>query len=149
MRSSRPWLALLLCVVVGVFVGAGASTAHYAQATAYLSDDPKACTNCHVMRPHYDGWLKASHHATATCNDCHLPTGFVSKYLAKALNGWNHSKAFTLQDFPEPIRIHPSNRAILERNCVRCHAGLVQEFGTHPEGRCVVCHGEVGHGPLR
>jgi hypothetical protein len=33
----------------------------------------------------------------------------VSKWWAKAVNGWIHSKAFTLQDFPEPIRIGPRN----------------------------------------
>ena len=29
---------------------------------------------------------------------------------AKASNGWRHSKAFTLQDFPEPIRDHARER---------------------------------------
>lgn len=36
---------------------------------AYLSDDPKACVSCHIMRPQYHG----SHKAFAICNDCHLP----------------------------------------------------------------------------
>jgi cytochrome c nitrite reductase small subunit len=144
---------VVLCVLVGVLAGAGGYTAHYGEATAYLSDDPRACTNCHVMREHYDGWQKASHHAVANCNDCHLPVGFVKKYLAKAKNGWNHSSAFTLQNFHEPIRIHSENAAIVEANCVRCHDALVGHLA--PSARadepfgCVRCHAGVGHGPSK
>jgi len=139
-------------VLVGVLAGAGAYTAHYAEATAYLSSDPKACANCHIMRDHFDGWQKASHHAVATCNDCHLPEGFFSKYLAKAVNGWRHSRAFTLQDFHEPIRIHPDNTTNLNRNCQRCHESLVAGITGHvarEELDCVRCHQSVGHGPTR
>ena len=32
---------------------------YYAQGFSYLSDDPAACANCHIMREHYDGWQKA------------------------------------------------------------------------------------------
>ena len=28
----------------------------------------------------------------ATCADCHLPAAFPAKYVAKAANGWSHSK---------------------------------------------------------
>ena len=34
----------------------------------------------------------------ATCVDCHLPAAGLAKWWAKGMNGWNHSKAFTLQD---------------------------------------------------
>ena len=77
---------------------------------SYLSNDPKACVNCHIMRDHYDGWQKASHHAVATCNDCHTPHDSLSPSTSsKAENGFWHSKGFTLQDFHEPIRIRPRN----------------------------------------
>ena len=106
------------------------------------------------MREQYDSWQKASHHAVATCVECHLPTAFVAKYLAKAENGFWHSKGFTLQDFHEPIRIKPKNRMILQRNCIACHAALVSEIASpHAEAaesvRCVTCHAHVGHGPQR
>jgi hypothetical protein len=26
---------------------------------SYLSTDPRACVNCHVMNPQYDAWLKS------------------------------------------------------------------------------------------
>ena len=48
------------------------------------------------MRPQYNGWLRGSHHDVAGCVDCHLPHDFPDKYIAKARNGWNHSRAFTL-----------------------------------------------------
>ena len=87
----------------------------------------------------------------ATCVQCHLPHRFVSKWWAKAVNGWNHSKAFTLQDFPEPIRIGPRNARILQENCLACHGDLVSEL-THGSTTdrdavlCVHCHRGVGHG---
>ena len=60
-------------VAVGVLGGLGLVTFHYAEGTSYLSADPAACVNCHIMRPQYDAWQKASHHAVATCVDCHDP----------------------------------------------------------------------------
>ena len=64
---------ILLGVVIGVAVGIGAYTFVYARGWSYLTDDPAACANCHVMREQFDGWLKSSHRAVATCNDCHTP----------------------------------------------------------------------------
>ena len=88
----------------------------------------------------------------ATCNDCHVPHDLLGKYLAKAANGYHHSKAFTFQDFAEPIRIKPANAALLQDNCLRCHGELVADVLSHPgpsggEMACVQCHNEVGHGP--
>jgi cytochrome c nitrite reductase small subunit len=140
-------------VLLGLLFGLGGYTFYYAEGGSYLSNDPKACVNCHIMRDVYDGWQKASHHAVATCNDCHLPHDFFGKYRAKAENGFWHSKAFTLQDFPEPIRITPKNAAILQKNCIECHGDLASEIthgGTDTESTsCVHCHASVGHGPRR
>lgn len=140
----------LFFVVAGVFVGVAGFTFHYAKGTSYLSNNPLACVNCHIMQEPYDSWVKSSHHAVATCNDCHIPHAFPAKYLAKLRNGWNHSKAFTLQNFPEPIRISEKNLAILEENCVHCHHVLVSGIAAH-EGisrnalKCMDCHRAVGH----
>jgi cytochrome c nitrite reductase small subunit len=143
---------LTLSLLLGVLVGLGQYTFFYAHGAAYLSSDPKACVNCHVMRDQYDGWQKASHHAVAVCNDCHLPHGFISKWWAKARNGYNHSKAFTLQNFEEPIRIKAVNSAILNVGCQYCHREFVREITAHrvitdEELNCVRCHRDVGHGP--
>ena len=133
-----------------MLVGIGVVTFVFAEGASYLSTDPRACANCHIMNSQYDSWQKASHHTVATCIECHLPDGFFGKYVAKAENGWNHSKAFTLQNFPEPIRITPKNAAILQDNCLRCHADLVHAQVSREEGapKCVHCHADVGHGEL-
>ena len=142
-------LPLVLSISIGILIGMGVVTFDYAEGLSYLSTDPRACANCHIMQSQYDSWQKASHHTVATCADCHLPAGFPDNYLAKAENGWNHSKAFILQDFPEPIAINSKNADILHDNCLRCHADFVdaQALGV-VEGapRCVRCHASVGHG---
>ena len=70
--TSVPGL-LLLAVLVGVPVGVGAFTFVYAKGFSYLSTDPRACVNCHVMNEQYDAWLKSGHRHAATCVECHLP----------------------------------------------------------------------------
>jgi len=132
-----------VAAALGLFAGSGIVTFQHAEGLSYLSSDPRACVNCHIMQSQYDSWQKASHHNWARCVDCHLPHDFVHKYVAKARNGWFHSKGFTLQDFPEPIAITPYNARILQENCVACHEGLMDAIGT-PE--CVHCHADVGHG---
>ena len=78
---------LLLGALAGVLLGVGGYTFHYAEGLSYLSTDPAACVNCHIMQPQYDSWQKSSHHAVASCVDCHLPHDFIGKYIAKAENG--------------------------------------------------------------
>jgi cytochrome c nitrite reductase small subunit len=158
-RSARLPLGLaglIAALALGVFAGSGVYTFSYAEGLSYLSNDPRACVNCHIMREQYDGWQKAAHHARATCNDCHVPQDFFGKYLAKAVHGWRHSKGFTLNDFHEPIRINPADLEIVRQNCVRCHGALVDELappqhaglaGGEPD--CIHCHSAVGHGPRR
>jgi cytochrome c nitrite reductase small subunit len=146
------WLPLAASVLFGLAGGLGIFAFNYAEGLSYLSTDPKACANCHIMNRQYDSWQKASHHGTATCAECHLPHKFIPKYIAKAENGWHHSVGFTFQNFPEPIRIKSGNAKSLQENCIRCHGGL-----THPQrsvGRdgiddvipCVHCHASAGHG---
>lgn len=132
---------------LGLLLGVGGVTFHYAEGLSYLSTDPVACANCHIMQREYDGWQKGSHHNVATCVDCHLPATFPAKYVAKARNGWNHSSAFTLQNFPEPILITPRNAEILQENCVRCHEELVDDLSRVAGApHCAGCHDSVGHG---
>lgn len=150
-RPSRRKLLWILGLVTGMGAGVGAYTFRYAEGLSYLSSDPKACVNCHIMRPEYDGWQKSSHHAVAVCVDCHLPAQLPDKLIAKAENGYRHSKEFTAQTFAEPIEIQARGRDILQANCVRCHADLVAAMNAgDPEGPehvpCVHCHANVGHG---
>ena len=140
---------LALSVLGGVLLGSGVYTFDYAEGTSYMSNDPAACVNCHIMREQYDGWQKTTHHAVATCNDCHTPHDLVGKYTTKMVHGYRHSKGFTFQDFHEPIRISEKDREIVEANCVRCHTELVSQIsGPEPAG-CTRCHSDVGHGARR
>jgi cytochrome c nitrite reductase small subunit len=143
----------VLGAAFGIALGLGLYTVRYAEALAYLSDDPRACVNCHIMRDQFEGWSKGPHAAVATCNDCHTPHDFVGKYLSKGLNGYHHSRAFTLQDFHEPILIKERNARVLQASCVGCHGELVAELhaarGEREDVRCVSCHRSVGHGPTR
>lgn len=141
-------------MLVGVLIGSGLFTLNYAQGLSYLSNNPDACVNCHIMRPQYAGWVSGSHHDVATCNDCHVPHPFLSKWLGKAKNGFHHSSAFTFGGFDEPIRIKPGNAAVLQENCRRCHEDLIADvsghYGSDEEGpECVHCHRGVGHGDAR
>lgn len=143
------WLAILAGVLVGLLLGLGLFTFGYGQGASYLSNDPGACANCHVMQGHYDSWEKSSHHRVAVCNDCHLPHDFVGKWTTKADNGFFHSLAFTLEDFHEPIQIKPRNRRVTQDACLYCHRETVHEMlPVEPGGdmlNCVHCHGTVGH----
>jgi len=144
------WL-LALSIALGIAAGVGLFTFRYAEGLSYFSTNPSACVNCHIMRPQYAAWLASSHHTVAGCIDCHLPHAFIPKYLAKAENGYRHSKEFTAQTFPEPIAIRQRGREILQENCVHCHAGLVHDIASGPRGAadaldCVHCHLSVGHG---
>jgi cytochrome c nitrite reductase small subunit len=135
---------------LGVAVGLGFYTFVYAKGWSYLTNDPKACANCHVMADQYGGWMKASHRSVAVCNDCHVPHDFFGKYYTKARNGFWHSFYFTTQSFPEPIRATASSRRVAEAACRRCHAATVLAMGTpsHAGSReisCIRCHGSVGH----
>jgi cytochrome c nitrite reductase small subunit len=152
MRLSVRKIVLAVALLFGVLVGVGSFTFTYGEGFSYFSTDPRACVNCHIMRPQYDSWQKSSHHAVATCVDCHLPHTFFAKYIAKADNGYRHSWAFTFQDFHEPIQMIPRNRRILQNNCVTCHGELVHPLvagSTTAENSvsCVHCHADVGHGP--
>ncbi len=144
---SRRWPVVLAGVALGAFAGLSAFAFYHGRGWSYLSNDPRACVNCHVMRDQYDGWQKSPHHAAATCNDCHVPVDAFGKYATKLEHGYRHSKGFTLDDFHEPIRITPSSLEVVEANCVRCHAELVAEIGGHAGGAsCAACHRGIGHG---
>ncbi|MGH9791830.1 MAG: cytochrome c nitrite reductase small subunit [Candidatus Acidiferrales bacterium] len=149
MRSKAGFVLLVLGATLGVALGVGAYTFAYARGYSYLTNDPAACANCHVMQEYFDGWIKSSHRGAAVCNDCHTPAGLVGKYTTKASNGFWHSFAFTTGDFPDPLRIKPHNREIAEQSCRKCHTDIVQAMdGPHAGGAasgCIRCHGAVGH----
>jgi cytochrome c nitrite reductase small subunit len=144
-------LGLFAAVLVGLTVGIGAYTFVYAKGYSYLTNDPAACANCHVMRDHYNAWTRASHRAVAVCNDCHTPPGLVPKYLTKARNGFWHSFYFTTGRYPDPLQITSRNHEVTELACRKCHAEITSSIdpahgsvGPAALG-CTRCHNDVGH----
>lgn len=139
----------ILGIAIGLAIGIGGYTFIYAKGGSYLTNDPGACANCHIMQDYYDAWIKSSHRSVAVCNDCHTPPGFVAKYATKASNGFWHSFAFTSGRFPDPLRIKPHNREITEQACRKCHSEIVDAIETPHEDApvlsCVRCHASVGH----
>ncbi len=65
-------LVVAVAAMFGVLGGLGVFTFGYGEGYSYLSNNPASCANCHVMQSQYDSWIQSSHHAVATCNDCHL-----------------------------------------------------------------------------
>ena len=153
---------LLAAVGLGLAAGLGAFTFVYARGYSYLTNDPAACANCHIMREHFDAWNKSTHRAVATCNDCHTPHDLVGKYTVKAKNGFWHSFYFTTGNYPDPLRITEGNRIVAEESCRHCHAQITAAIDpaghatratsapvTAPRSAepatCVRCHRYVGH----
>jgi hypothetical protein len=84
-------MRVVIAVCLGLLAGMGGYTFVYARGYSYLTNDPAACANCHVMRDHFVAWTRSSHANVATCNDCHTPPGVIAKYATKAENGFWHS----------------------------------------------------------
>lgn len=146
----RPRVALIIIgVLTGVAVGVGSYTFIYAKGYSYLTNDPAACANCHVMGDYYSAWMKGPHKSAAVCNDCHTPHGLIPKYVTKASNGFWHSFYFTTGAYPDVIRLRPSNVRIVDDACIKCHASIAGDLGLHgdvPAGQaCIRCHSQVGH----
>lgn len=143
---------VILACSLGLASGVGLFTFGYGQGASYLSNDPTACTNCHVMDDYYETWQKSSHHHVAVCNDCHLSHHPIGKWVTKADNGFFHSLAFTLDNYHKPIRIKPRNRRVTQNACIHCHEKIAhetlfqsQDDETETPFNCVRCHSDVGH----
>jgi cytochrome c nitrite reductase small subunit len=171
MRGRTAWT--IVAVTLGTALGVGAYTFVYAKGASYLTTDPAACANCHVMQEHFDAWLKSSHRNVATCSDCHMPHDILGKYMEKARNGFLHSLAFTTGRYPDPLQIRPGNREVTESMCRSCHGEITEaieweaarphsrESGGERSGEdrpqihdgdpadsrfsCIRCHTYVGH----
>jgi cytochrome c nitrite reductase small subunit len=148
-RSSTVFIAV--AVLLGVAIGLGIYTFLYAKGYSYLTNNPEACANCHVMQAQYEGWLKSSHHSAATCNDCHTPHNIIGKYAVKANNGFWHSFYFTSGRYPDTIEITKFDHKVTENACRRCHEYITAEIdGNVVHGKaeglqCTRCHNSVGH----
>jgi cytochrome c nitrite reductase small subunit len=155
-RPPQEWRVTVF-IASGILVGCALLAFHVGNATSYLSDDPKACMNCHVMAPQYATWERSSHARVTVCNDCHVPhDNPLRKYTFKAMDGTRHSFMFTFRMEPQVIRIHEAGASVVQENCIRCHAGLTDRIkekevtfasAEHGSGKlCWECHRETPHG---
>jgi len=144
-------------IAIGLFI----YTMYASAMLSYLSSDPKACINCHVMHQAYKSWDNSSHKNVATCVDCHLPVGNeIAKYTAKAIDGWNHSVAFTLNTYKNNIKISENAAKRVQANCIRCHSSVSETVQNNASSyhnnssfdnsrKCWDCHKYVPHGKVR
>lgn len=159
-KRFKPPVNYLIPVIIllGIFTGLGAFSVYLSKAWSYLSDDPKACVNCHIMAPQYATWYHSSHREVANCNDCHIPhDNYLRKYFFKAKDGLNHAILFTKRAERQVIFIGKAGKEVVKQNCIRCHANLFDQsklisktngnFKVHNTDReCWECHREVPHG---
>ncbi len=151
-----PWkypVIIMLAVAVGLII----TIFKISNAASYMSDDPKACINCHIMTAEYASWLHGSHGRNTKCNDCHVPhDNIVREYYFHASDGLRHSFMFTFKLEPQVIKIHSAGQTVVQENCIRCHENLLNNVATakvtvdmvkHGKGKlCWDCHREVPHG---
>lgn len=146
-------LGLAIAALSGMAVGLGLLAFQVSNARSYMSNEPEACINCHVMTGAYAGWDHSSHRLTATCNDCHVPhENAVRKIAFKAQDGAWHSFAFTFRLEPQVITLGHDASPVIQRNCVRCHEQQVMNTtmaSWSAEERCWHCHRETPHGLAR
>ena len=146
-------------VLIGILTGLGFFMAKEASLVSYMSDDPLACVNCHVMTPMYNSWMHSSHREQASCNDCHVPHDNVfNKYFFKAKDGLFHASVFTARAEPEVMFMREASQEVVQNNCIRCHVQQVTQvkydgwIDNHKENRterkCWSCHQELPHGTV-
>jgi len=144
-------------IIAGIFTGLALFAFHISKAPSYLSDKPETCVNCHIMAPQYSTWKHSAHREVAHCNDCHVPHNTViNKYYFKAKDGMRHASIFTLRKEPQVILIREEGANVVQENCIRCHAAMLQNIEDMRnrnitgeisfEKKCVSCHRETPHG---
>jgi cytochrome c nitrite reductase small subunit len=152
-----PKWRLPVIVASGFLIGLFLLTFYLSRAHSYLSDEPKTCTNCHIMAPQFATWSHSSHREVTHCNDCHVPhNNFVNKYYFKAKDGLRHATIFTLRREPQVIFIKEEGAEAVQNNCIRCHndvltdprlkATVAGHEAHRTDRKCGECHREVPHG---
>jgi cytochrome c-type protein NapC len=169
--GSRPGSIVLLFVglVLGVaFFGSAGSFMVYANSEKFCA------TSCHEM-----SFLAAEHKGTihdtnrsgvrATCNDCHVPHGYITNYLAKLglfSDYWGHfvtksldtKEKFEAKRYDLATRVWTYMKENDSRECRHCHTTAKMDpdkqtdkaKARHERGRaegltCIDCHFAIAH----
>lgn len=145
-------------LIAGFLAGGGGLFLYLLRAHTYLTDEPSACVNCHIMAPYYATWSHSSHSRNTTCNDCHVPhENTTRKWLFKGMDGMKHVAAFVTKSEPQVIKAEEASAQVIMNNCIRCHHQLNTElvktgqidFMMSEVGKgkaCWDCHRDVPHG---
>ncbi len=153
---SRCWKVTAI-ILAGILFGGGILSLYMLRAHTYLTDDPAACVNCHIMGPYYATWLHGSHARNTTCNDCHVPhENSLKKWVFKGMDGMRHVSLFVTRGEHQVIQANKESNQVIMNNCIRCHTQLNTEFVSTGridymksqvgEGKaCWDCHREVSH----
>jgi len=151
---------IIAIIFGGIICGLGGYTAYASRFGSYMSDDPAACVNCHIMAPYYATWNHSSHARNTTCNDCHVPhDNAAKKWWFKGMDGMRHAAIFTMRGESQVIQATDKSASVIMDNCVRCHEQLNTEFvktgrisyhqAEAGAGKaCWDCHKEVPHGKI-
>jgi len=145
-------------LILGILFGLAVYILIVSNSLSYLSDNPKTCINCHIMKPQLATWQHSSHRETAVCNDCHVPhDNILNKYFFKAKDGLRHATIFTMKREPQVIFIKEDGKSVVQDNCIRCHSRENEVVNTRigyadwvlNDGKlCWECHSEVPHGSV-
>ncbi len=152
-RPNVKWTVPVI-ILSGILSGGMFFILYIGNATSYLSDDPEACINCHVMYTQYASWRSSSHSRISTCNDCHVPQdNIIRKYMFKASDGLRHSTMFTFRLEPQVMKIKHAGIEVVQENCKRCHSNLIDHTflktsQSDEEKKCWSCHVETPHGTV-
>jgi len=150
-------IILPLFIIGGLLAGLSAYIIYGSRVYSYLSDEPSACINCHIMIPYYQSWNRSSHTQWTNCNDCHVPnSNILSKYVFKARDGLYHSTIFTLRMESQALRPTKGSSNVIMENCIRCHTQLTTNLAktgmiTYSEAKngqgkpCWDCHMHTPH----
>ncbi|MEG1332124.1 MAG: cytochrome c nitrite reductase small subunit [Bacteroides sp.] len=148
----------IVFILLGILAGGGVLFLYMLRAQTYLTDDPAACVNCHIMAPYYATWFHSSHARDATCNDCHVPhENPIRKWAFKGRDGMRHVAVFLTRGEAQVLKANDQSAQVIMNNCIRCHTQLNTEFVSAGridfmmsqvgEGKaCWDCHREVAHG---
>ncbi|MCL1861694.1 MAG: cytochrome c nitrite reductase small subunit [Proteobacteria bacterium] len=122
-------LVIPLFLLGGVAAGLGLYSMYTARIFSYLSDDPAACVNCHIMSAAYKSWERSSHSKWTNCKDCHVPQyNKLAGLLFEAKDGLHHAAVLLTNNVPTAPRPLAGAAKVIQSNCVRCHTQLTLEF---------------------
>lgn len=170
--SSRP--GTLGVLILGLFIG----VVFFASAGSFMvyANSEKFCaTSCHEMNDHMAVEYKDSIHdknrtgVRATCNDCHVPHGYIPNYLAKLglfNDYWGHfvthsidtKEKFEARRYELAKKVWVYMKANDSRECRHCHTTAKMDpekqsekaKARHEKLRtegltCIDCHFAIAH----